>query len=146
MWALSKPLVMLHEAFWDNKPAMSNLHEFRTPCWVLQQDTKLHKLELKPQKFIFIGFANNLCMYHYYNQHVCHIMTSWNIIFTPNNNESADDTLADPPMLEGEIIISRSFLWLQPPKWQILKPFPNQLQACLACLHQCWTLCQLCEL
>ena len=56
------------EVFWGKKPNMSNLEEFGKTCWVLQQNGKNSKLNLKSRQFIFVGVADGTKGYRYYNK------------------------------------------------------------------------------
>ena len=43
----------------DTKPNLSLLEEFGYPCWVLHQDGKQRKLDLKSRQFLFAGINNS---------------------------------------------------------------------------------------
>ncbi|KAJ2955432.1 hypothetical protein NUW54_g14737 [Trametes sanguinea] len=45
------------EAFWGRKPNVAHLQEFGADCWVLRQDTALHKLARKSRPCKFMGFS-----------------------------------------------------------------------------------------
>ncbi|CAK5270460.1 unnamed protein product [Mycena citricolor] len=49
-------LITPDKAFWKQNPDISHLQEFGSPCWVLDQEGKIRKLDKKSQKFIFTGF------------------------------------------------------------------------------------------
>ena len=58
-WVLAKQMITPYEAFWGKKPDLSLLEEFGQPCWVLCQDGKQSKLDLKSCQFLFTGINNS---------------------------------------------------------------------------------------
>ena len=54
------------EAFWNKKPNVSHLQEFSRKCWVLQQDKKIKKLDLRSQPFDFVGIDDSTKGYRYW--------------------------------------------------------------------------------
>ncbi|KAJ2965493.1 hypothetical protein NUW54_g14102 [Trametes sanguinea] len=69
------------EAFWGHKPNVSHLREFGAPCWVLRQDTSLHKLARKSRLCRFLGFSEESRAYRLYDPATRQVITSRNVIF-----------------------------------------------------------------
>ena len=91
-----------YEAFWKRKPNVAHLQEFGADCWVLRQDTALHKLTRKSRPCKFMGFSEESCAYRYYNPETHQVLTSRNVIFAKGESDDADPSVNTPPAAEGE--------------------------------------------
>jgi len=72
---------MPYEAFFNRKPNISRLQEFRTKCWIMVPDQQCTKLDPKAKQHLFMGIAENAKVWRYYNTHSRIIKISRNIIF-----------------------------------------------------------------
>jgi len=91
------------EAFWGKKPDVSTLQEFGSPCWVLRQDGKQGKLNLKTRPFIFTGLTDESRAWRYYNPDARTIQTSRNITFAADTPAESSEFPVPPTLqLEGE--------------------------------------------
>src|SRR5271168_4193245 len=92
------------EVFWKTKPNVNNLQEFGQKCWVLQQDGKRSKLDPKSRQFIFTGIATGTKGYRYYNSNTRQILTSRNVVFSVDIEETPITLIesSHPVSIEGE--------------------------------------------
>ncbi len=93
------------EVFWGTKPDISTLQEFGVKCWVLQQDNKRSKLDLKSREFIFTGLTDESRAWRYDNSHFRQSQTSRNVIFPDSNTTEPtynDYIVSHPSLLKGE--------------------------------------------
>ncbi len=91
------------EAFWGRKPDVSHLQEFGTDCWVLRQDTQLHKLARKSKPCKFVGFSEESRAYRYYNPATRQVLTSRNVIMSDSDTSvEGEPVITSPPAAEGE--------------------------------------------
>jgi hypothetical protein len=90
------------EVFWGKKPDISHLQEFGKTCWVLQQGGNLSKLDPKSCKFIFVGIADGMKGYRYYNTMTCQILTSRNVVLLMEEEKFEEVEITHPTRLEGE--------------------------------------------
>ena len=88
--ALKQPITP-HEAFWNKKPNVSQLQEFGTNCWVLQQGQKPSKLDAKSRSYQFVGISEDSRAWRYYVPQSRKVLTSRNIIFETQSNENPDE-------------------------------------------------------
>ncbi|KAJ8468724.1 hypothetical protein ONZ45_g17140 [Pleurotus djamor] len=101
-------LITPHEAFWGEKPDISDIQEFGTTCWVLQQGGNPNKLDTKSNEFVFTGLSPNSHAYRYWNPSARLIQTSRNVVFPPLERvERVEDTseieISHSMPLEGEM-------------------------------------------
>jgi hypothetical protein len=90
------------EVFWEKKLDISHLQEFGKTCWVLQQGRNLSKLNLKSHKCIFVGIADGMKGYRYYNTKTHQILTSQNVVFLVEEEKYDEVEVTHPMQLEGE--------------------------------------------
>ncbi|KAL7284387.1 hypothetical protein ACG7TL_001677 [Trametes sanguinea] len=91
------------EAFWGRKPDVSHLREFGATCWVLRQDTGVHKLMRKSRPCHFIGFSEESRAYRLYDPATGQIITSRNVVFERTRSNLEGETPSLPPLaVEGE--------------------------------------------
>ena len=97
-----KGYITPHKMFWQQKPNVSMIQEFGSPCWVLQQDGQQQKLDAKSREFIFVGFSENSHAYHYYNTATRQVHASRNVVFLPPGSSSLPmtETLPSLPHLD----------------------------------------------
>lgn len=88
------------EAFSGKKPDASMLQEFGSPCWVLEQDRKNHKMEPKARQFIFVGLSDEARAWRYYNPNTRQILTSRNVTFV--NDTPSSEIPIRPAEIKGE--------------------------------------------
>jgi transposase InsO family protein len=98
-----------YEAFYGKKPNISQLREFGSKCWVLQQDGQNHKLMPRSREMIFMGISEESTAWRYYNPGTRQVQTSRNIVFAESTAadaaEGGDHTIVvHPAPLEGENI------------------------------------------
>ncbi|KAJ3013950.1 hypothetical protein NUW54_g557 [Trametes sanguinea] len=91
------------KAFWGCKPDILHFCKFGTTCWVLQQDTNVHKLMHKSHPCCFIGFFEESCTYWLYDPATGQIITSRIVIFKRTSNHLEGEISNPPPLVvEGE--------------------------------------------
>jgi hypothetical protein len=67
----------------------------------LQQGGNLSKLNPKSHKFIFVGIADGMKGYRYYNTTTCQILTSQNVVFLMEEEKFEKVEVTHPTWLEG---------------------------------------------
>jgi hypothetical protein len=87
------------EAWMGIKPDVSNLHEFGFDVWVLDEGNR-SKLDLKANKFFFVGIEEGLRAIRYYNPKTHKILISWNFKFN-NSPDTPSQVNLDLPIPSG---------------------------------------------
>ena len=91
------------EAFWGRKPNVAHLREFGVDCWVLRQDSQLHKLARKSRPCKFMGFSEESRAFRYYNPETRRVLTSRNVIFDKSAAAlEGEPSVPLPTAVEGE--------------------------------------------
>ena len=98
-----------YQAFFGWKPDVSRLDKFGTRCWVMVPDQCRAKLDLKAEEHIFVGVAENVKAWKYYNQHSRHVQISRNITFDKQDAKlhPIPDGGTDNAELKGELGTSK---------------------------------------
>jgi hypothetical protein len=115
-----KMAITPYEAFWNKKPNISQLQEFGTNCWVLQQGEKPFKLEAKSQSYQFVGISEDSRALCYYVPHYRKVLTSRTIIFEAETSKNLDEYVPIEP---------NDTLWLEGEKENISEPEKHQENA-----------------
>jgi hypothetical protein len=71
-------------------------------CWVLQQGGNLSKLDPQSHEFIFVGVADGMKGYRYYNTMMRQILMSQNVVFLMEEEKFEEVEVTHPTWLEGE--------------------------------------------
>ena len=99
--------IMPYEVFFKKKPDVSQLEEFGTKCWVMVPDQHRSKLDPKAEIHIFVGVAEHVKAWKYFNKITRHVQTSRNITFDEHDTKlfpipNEDNKDKSPAPLEGE--------------------------------------------
>src|ERR1700678_3630915 len=100
--ARSKTTKFWMKYFGGKKPDVSHLEEFGKKCWVLQQNEEISKLDPKSKQFIFVGIGDGIKGYRYYNPRTHQTLTSRNVIFETQIEETDEVEIPYTVPIEGE--------------------------------------------
>ena len=68
-----------YEIWKGKKPNLKHLHEFGSPCYILNDREPRGKFDAKSDKGVFLGYCTNNCAYKVYNKRTKVVIESINV-------------------------------------------------------------------
>ena len=78
---------------------MKHLHEFGSPCYILNDKEPKGKFNAKSDESVFLGYRINSLAYRVYNKRTKAVMESINVRVNDYLSPSDTSRLEDPPMV-----------------------------------------------
>ena len=86
MWVLGSDITLFQTLF-AMKPDIAHLEEFGTNCWVMVPEQCRAKLDPKAEEHLFVGVAEYVKAWKYYNKISKHVQISRNITFDQSDTK-----------------------------------------------------------